>query len=156
MRESPVTSFIKTPWWINLVTGLGLMAFGELLKIAGLSGRSPGKIALGQSLQFISLIFLVLAAISFLIACFREFSGAKVRRAETAPAPPRPEPPRPAAPPPPPKKQKYTERDFMPAALRAELDAREAPAGPGSPLAPPPPPGKGAGDDNGLEEEKDL
>lgn len=128
------------------------MAFGELVKIAGLSGRSPGKIALGQSLQFISLIFLVLAAISFFIACFRGFSGAKVPRPETVPAPPPlpPAPPRPAAPPPPPKKQKYTERDFMPAALRAELDAREAPAGPGSPLAPPPPPGKGAGDDNGL------
>ena len=131
------------PWWINLLVGLGMLAFGELLKISGSSGQAPGKVAFGQSIQFFSIIFLGFAAICFLISCFRDFSGADARQAEAVPAPPRTAQPEPA-PPPPPKKRKYTERDFMPAALRAELDAKEAPTAPGPPLkpAPPPPPGR--------------
>ena len=139
MRESPVVTFIRTPWWINLLIGVGMLAFGELLKISGLSGQAPGKVAFGQSVQFFSIIFLGFAAIAFLISCFRDFSGASVQQAETAPPPPQAAPPQPA-PPPPPKKRKYTDRDFMPAALRAELDAKEPPAAPERPLQPMPPP----------------
>jgi len=144
MRESPLATLINMPWWINLMIGLGMLAFGELLKISGFSGQAPGKVAFGQSVQFFSIVFLGFAAICFLISCFRDLSGANVQQAKAAPAPPRTGQPEPA-PPPPPKKRKYTERDFMPAALRAELDAKEAPAAPEPPLKPtppPPPPGK--------------
>lgn len=143
MRESPVASLINMPWWINLLIGLGMLAFGELMKMPDLPNASPGKAAFGQSIQFFSIIFLSFAAIAFLLSCFREFFSATVQQPETAPAPPRTVQPQPA-PPPPPKKRKYTERDFMPAALRAELDAKEPPAAPERPLKPkpPPPPGK--------------
>jgi len=138
MRESPVTSLIKLPWWISLLIGLGMLAFGELLKMSDRTIPSPGKVAFGQSIQFFSILFLALAAIAFVISFFNDFFSKDVPRTETAPVPPAIDQSRPA-PPPPPKKRKYTERDFMPAALRAELDAKEAQA---APPPPPPPPAK--------------
>ena len=146
MRESPLVSLIRMPWWINLLIGLGMLAFGELLKIADPAGASPGKVALGQSVQFFSIVFLSFSIVSFLVSCYKDFFSKTVRQPETAPVPARIEPLRPA-PPPPPKKRKYTDRDFMPAALRAELDARGAGAAPDKPLnpLPPPPPDKTSG-----------
>jgi len=116
-----------------------MLAFGELLKISDLADPSPAKVALGQSIQFFSIIFLGFALISFISACFRNFFSEKPTRKEPAPEfnpVDRPQP----APPPLVRKRKYTERDFMPAALRAELETKEtqAESAPISKSLPPP------------------
>ena len=128
MRESPIITLIKMPWWINLLIGLGMLAFGALLKMDNIPGASPGKFAIGQSVQFFSVFFLAFSAISFLAAFYREFFGQWTRQPEAAPPLSKNITPAPTLPPPP-KKKKYSERDFMPPALRAELDAKEPPAG---------------------------
>lgn len=108
--------------------GLGMMAFGQLLK-TDTGGYFPlAKRSFGEGLQIVSVFFVVLALASFLIAALNEFSGGKVP--ETASGDPgraRPAqlPQAPPPPPPPPPKKKYTERDFMPPAMRAELAAKE-------------------------------
>ncbi len=112
-----------------------MLAFGELLTISDLTGSSPVKVAFGQSVQFFAIIFLSFAAISFISSCFSKFFRRNAK-AKTTPEPEQIARPQPA-PPPPAKKRKYTERDFMPAALRAELEAQEEAR---LPEAPPPPP----------------
>ncbi|MEI7481845.1 MAG: hypothetical protein WCK75_05800 [Elusimicrobiota bacterium] len=136
MRKSPITVLVKTPWWINLLIGLGMLSFGSILKMDDIPGASAGKFAFGQSVQFFSIFFIGLAAASFLLAFYRQFFGKWMQLAETAPAPMQDAPPPP--PPPPPKKRKYTDRDFMPPVLQAEFDAKEA--GRGQLPEPPPAP----------------
>ena len=130
MRQSPIVSLITLPWWLSLLVGLGMLAFGELLKISGGAGQAPGKVAFGQSIQFFSIIFLGFAAICFLISCFRDLPGADARQKPSAP--PRPH----SRNHPPPPKRKPTERDFMPAALRVNWPKRPR-ARPPLKLAPP-------------------
>lgn len=107
--------------------GLGMMSLGQLLKTDSGGDFPLAKRSFGEGLQIVSVLFMVLALASFLIATLNEFSGGKVP--ETTPdGPERPRPaqlPQAPPPPPPPPKKKYTERDFMPPAMRADLAARE-------------------------------
>lgn len=121
--------------------GLGMMSLGQLLK-SGEGGLSLLQRSFGDGLQIISVFFVVLALASFMIGASNELSGkgpdtaSRVHEPPRAPARPQPAahrhgepaapglPQQPAAPPPPPKK-KYTDRDFMPPAMRAELRAKE-------------------------------
>jgi len=138
MRQSPIFVLVKTPWWINLLIGLGMLSFGSILKMDDIPGASPGKFAFGQSVQFFSIIFIGLAAASFLLAFYRQFFGKWTQLAETVPETPQDVPPPP--PPPPPKKRKYTDRDFMPPVLQAEFDAKELAAERAQLPEPPPAP----------------
>lgn len=137
MRESPLITLIKIPWWLNLMIGLGMMSLGQLLK-AGSGDLALIQRSFGDGLQIVSVFFVVLALASFMIGASNELSGE--RRPDPAPGPARPpgpqaarqpgappvtqQPPQPQAPPPPPKK-KYTERDFMPPAMRNQQSAGE-------------------------------
>ena len=145
MRESPIITLAKMPWWINLLIGLGMLSFGSLLKMDDISGMSPGKFAFGQSIQFFSIVFIGLSAVSFLLECCKGFSGKRIPQAEAVPSPPQNASP-PPPPPPPPKKRKYTDRDFMPPALRAGLDAEERQTVHDQPPKPPPARGPNGGD----------
>lgn len=122
MHRSPLVTLIKTPWWLNLMIGLGMMALGQLLK-SGDGGGSLFQRSFGDGLQIVSVFFVVLALASFLIGASNELSGGGAGTASRVHEPPRaPDRPQPAQPPP---KKKYTERDFMPPAMRAELRAKE-------------------------------
>lgn len=102
--------------------GLGMMSLGQLLKSGG--AFSPFRRSLGDGLQIVSVFFVVLALASFMIGAGNELSGREPDTASRVHKPPSVPPQRQPAAPPPPKK-KYTERDFMPPAMRAELRAKE-------------------------------
>ena len=118
------------PWWINLLLGLGMLAFGSLLKLDDIAGASQWKFAFGQAIQFFSIIFLGLSVVSFLTVFYGKFFGKWTQEAQAPPAPVKNVTPVSfSPPPPPPQKKKYTDRDFMPPALQAEFDAKERKAG---------------------------
>jgi|GEM_PF-3016974 len=126
MRDSPFSVLAGMPWRISLPAGLGLLAFGFLLKTEELSAGSPAKFALGQAVQFISLVFMLSALVSLARAFSIRFLSRSVAPAEI-PAP------KPAsgpafAPAPKPEKKKYTEMDFMPPEMRAALEVEKNPA----------------------------
>ena len=124
MRESPVIALLKLFWWIPLLIGLVMLAFGTLVKALGVFGTSPEKLAFAQSVQFLSIIFIGLSAVSFLISLSGEFIAKWVQLPDAGGSKVQVPPPAPPPPPPPPRK-KYTDRDFMPPDLRAEVDAKE-------------------------------
>lgn len=139
MRESPLVTLIKTPWWLNLLIGLGMMSLGQLLK-SGDGGYSLMRRSFGDGLQIVSVFFVVLALASFMIGASNGLSGGPDAVSRVPEPPPSPAQRQPAAPlqgqppaharpqqpaAPPPAKKKYTERDFMPPAMRAELRAKE-------------------------------
>jgi len=131
MNQPPSSAIFKLSWRKNLLIGLGLLAFGALLKTEDVSGHYPAKYALGQASQFVSLLFFGLAAASVIRSFFGNFYSRNVAMPD-----PVPEPVGHAGPPKPPPlpKKKYTERDFMPPAMRTGSAADETP-----------PPGHGAG-----------
>ncbi len=147
MRESPLLTLIKMPWWLNLMIGLGMMSLGQLLK-NGEGGVFPlFQKPLGDGLQIMSVFFVVLALASFMIGASNEISAgegadtaSRVHEPPRAPAAPQPGPaahqqapsrnhqaaaPAAPQPPPAPPKKKYSERDFMPPAMRAEMASKE-------------------------------
>ncbi len=130
MRESPIINLLKLFWWLPLLIGLGMLAFGSLVKTGNVFGASPDKLAFAQSVQFLSIVFIGLSVVSFLISFSKEFLGKWVRLPEGDSSRTQPQsPPTPPQSPPPPPGKKYTDRDFMPPALRAELDAKERKSG---------------------------
>ena len=128
MRESPVITLLKMFWWLPLLIGLGMLAFGSLVKTGYAFGASPEKLAFAQSMQVFSIIFIGLSVVSFLICFSQEFLGKWVQMPDAG-TPEAQKPPPPAPQPAPPPRKKYSDRDFMPPALRAELDANEGKPG---------------------------